>query len=161
MAFLKIAHFWSNLLAWGYQHTFANFMETKTLVLCVGGFHTTAPQTSVAQSRRGWWCEIPMVKRRSRWGEFFHNVARSGASCECVKNDGSPPTFPQLRSFAISHSFVTFKGWVPAQFSNLGVPAHFFNLGVPAQFSNLGVPGHFFNMGVPAQFSQPCMAPSG
>ena len=28
------------------------------------------------------------------------------------------------------------------------------------QFVSMGVPGHFFNLGVPAQFSQLCMAPS-
>ena len=34
----------------------------KTLALCVGRrFHATAPQTSIGQSRRGWWREIPMV----------------------------------------------------------------------------------------------------
>ena len=64
--------------------------------------------------------------------------------------------FVENRKFL--EQFVSMR--VPAQFSNLWLPAHFSNImeqfvsmGVPAQFSNLGVPAQFVRMGVPAQFS--------
>ena len=49
MAPLKIAHFWSNLLAWGYQHIFQYYGH------CYGSFISEgrAPQTERSDSRGG------------------------------------------------------------------------------------------------------------
>ena len=77
---------------------------------------------------------------------FFHLMEAPTMRLPNVKILICWPSRMQISGFVDNHTFLEqfVRMGVPAQFSNLGVPAHFVRMGVPAQFSNLGVPGHFW-----------------
>ena len=117
MALLKITHFWSNLLEWGYQHNFPIW----------GYQHTFQFYGSVGPLE----CIFMALLTLSNAGvptHFFHLMEAPTMRLPNVKILLCWPSRMQIYGFVENHTFLE-------QFVRMGVPAQFSNLGVPAQFS--------------------------
>ena len=151
MALLKITHFWSNLLAGGTRtifqtggtrtffqpggtRTFFQSAGTRTFWLKYDGYVLWSIFWKQKLWRFLWVCFKPWHRRHAYGrkaisvGEFFHNVAWSEERSVVCEKRRITPYLSQLRSFAISHSFVTFKGGYQDIFSIWGYQHNFLNL---------------------------------
>ena len=136
MALLKITHFWSNLLAWGYQHNFPIWGYQHNLL--EWGYQHNFPIW-------GYWHIF----------QFYGSVG----PLECIfmalltlSNEGEPAHFfhlmeahneaPKRKILLCWSSRMQIYGFV----ENHTFLEQFVRMGVPAQFSNLGVPAHFWSI---------------